>query len=52
MNSFDKTSIVIAMILGWTLMGIVKMATDYGVTVEQTRAQTEIARLNHICVPD
>lgn len=52
MNSFDKTSIIIATIICLTLLGVVKMATDYGTHAAQLKAQAESTKMQHICVPD
>lgn len=52
MNSFDKASTLIAFIISLSILGIVKMATDYGIAVEQTKAHVEITRTQHLCSDD
>lgn len=50
MNSFDKTSIIVALVACLSLLGIVRMATDYGIAVEQIKAQVEITKMQHMCI--
>lgn len=50
MNSFDKATITIVGFICFTLINVVAIFCIHNQRVEQTKAQVEIVRMQHLCL--